>query len=932
MKRIEKIVQYLTDFWGNKSTEDIQKELGSNAKEVAKALGIARSNVSAELNKLVRAERVVKVKSYPVKYIPLDVLLAHHLIENGEIGFEIDDLANLDAQSSPQKNEVKLKKESEKIDPFEKVIGHHESLKKAISQAKAAIYYPPDGLHMLLLGPTGSGKTFFANKVFQYGKYAGIIEPNAPFITFNCADYYHNPQLLMSQLFGYIAGAFTGATADKVGLFEQADGGILLLDEVHRLPPEGQEMLFYFLDNKTFSRLGESEKKRTANVLIIFATTENPSSVLLGTFSRRIPMTIEIPALSKRSVSERIELMKYLFRVEAKRIEKILMIDIDVINVLLSAATYGNVGQLKSQIQLVCAQAFVNNLNSKERMAIHIQDLPSELSQDWLSSRSSLIGTKNLSSYLDVTTTIFPTNSEEENPEESMELNIYESIEKKASVLAEEGISQEAIYQHILQDLHFHIQNVVEKNSPKYSLQKFVNPKVNKIVEVLKVAAEGHLQRKFDRRFNYYVGMHLDAYLQRGEKTTITFSASHQEVIDSNKEEYEAAQIICKLLKEQYTIQLPEIEVIYYTMLLASLISLEETKKVAVLVVTHGNSTATSMVEVATELLGNTSIEAIDMPLTVSPTEIVTILCEKVIDIDNGEGVLLLVDMGSLAMMDKEIRKRTGVKVLSISNVTTSVVLDVARKINYTSFDLHSIYTSVKKDFITAFQLHEEYGQKKQAVLSICMSGEGTAKKMAQLIHHIVAKCSNELIEVITVSALDLKTKVSKITDQYSVIASVGTRDPQIGRPFISLDELIEGEGEQLLSSLISGETREADQKNGGSVLIRELCEETLRTYLVYLNPLHITTLLLEWIEALEEAVTSKFTNPSILKMVVHTAFAFERIIKKNPLKYTEEEAKELTAYLEKIESTLKIVETKIDLYLSLDEKKFIAEILREIS
>ncbi|MCT6593259.1 sigma 54-interacting transcriptional regulator, partial [Pantoea dispersa] len=72
------------------------------------------------------------------------------------------------------------------------------SLKKSISQAKAAVLYPPNGLHMLLLGPTGSGKSLFAKRIYQFALYSERLKTDAPFITFNCADYYHNPQLLLS--------------------------------------------------------------------------------------------------------------------------------------------------------------------------------------------------------------------------------------------------------------------------------------------------------------------------------------------------------------------------------------------------------------------------------------------------------------------------------------------------------------------------------------------------------------------------------------------------------------------------------------------------------------------------------------------------------------------------------------------------------------
>ena len=428
--------------------------------------------------------------------------------------------------------------------------------------------------------------------------------------------------------------------------------------------------------------------------------------------------------------------------------------------------------------------------------------------------------------------------------------------------------------------------------------------------------------------------MHLDAYLKRGGETNIVLSSSDQEIIDTNKKEYEASQIICKTLGERFGIKLPEIEVIYYTMLLSSIISLEEIKKVSALVVTHGNSTASSMVDVAIELLGNAPIEAVNMPLTVSPTEITDILCEKVCEIDNGKGVLLLVDMGSLAMMDKEIEKRTGVNVLSIPNVTTSVVLDVVRKINYTNFDLCSIYSSVKKDFMNSLQLYDDRLQKPKAILSICMSGEGTARKMEQMINNIISKSGNEIIEVITISALEMKDRIPKLTEKYSVLASVGTKDPEINSPFISLEALIEGEGEQFLSFIISGEksvSKVKSDKNHGSILIRDLCEETLRSYLVYLNPVHITALLIEWVEEIESLEGQKLSNSNILKLVVHTSFAFERVIKKNPLNYTDEITDNLNAYFEKVDQTLENVEKRIDLNLSKDEKLFIAEIVKDI-
>ncbi|WP_244287701.1 sigma 54-interacting transcriptional regulator [Lacrimispora celerecrescens] len=130
-------------------------------------------------------------------------------------------------------------------DIFDKIIGSDGSLKNQISKAKAAVMYPPKGLHTLLYGPSGVGKSFLAELMHDFAVKTDNFQKEAPYFEFNCADYADNPQLLLAQLFGYTKGAFTGATDHKKGIVELCDGGILFLDEVHRLPAEGQEILFY---------------------------------------------------------------------------------------------------------------------------------------------------------------------------------------------------------------------------------------------------------------------------------------------------------------------------------------------------------------------------------------------------------------------------------------------------------------------------------------------------------------------------------------------------------------------------------------------------------------------------------------------------------------------------------------------------------------
>lgn len=140
------------------------------------------------------------------------------------------------------------------------MIGHEASLKESIEQIKTALFYPDGGLPVLLTGESGTGKSFLVNIVYQYCLEHDLLPENAPFVTLNCAQYADNPELLTSNLFGYVSGAYTGATQDKVGAFEAADGGLLFLDEVHRLSPEGQEKLFTYLDQGIIYRMGETNQ------------------------------------------------------------------------------------------------------------------------------------------------------------------------------------------------------------------------------------------------------------------------------------------------------------------------------------------------------------------------------------------------------------------------------------------------------------------------------------------------------------------------------------------------------------------------------------------------------------------------------------------------------------------------------------------------
>lgn len=318
---------------------------GVTTQDLASFLKLERCNVSRALNELVRKEILYKDNCRPVKY---------HLKNN----FNTSNIENLD-----QLAEL------------------YPSLIPSIKLAKTAILYPPNGMNCIILGETGVGKSLFARLMHQYANSLNRAD-KMPFIHFNCSDYANNVQLLSAHLFGVKKGTYTGATEDRIGLIEQADGGILFLDEIHSLPSEGQEMLFIFMDTGCFNRFGDSKHTIKSSARIICATNKDANSSLLETFIRRIPVKINLPSLKDRSIEERLTLIEYIIRQESLRFNLPIYISYNSMLAFLSYDCPYNIGQLQNDLKLAAANAYADfSINNKKQIKINSPDLNERLTK-----------------------------------------------------------------------------------------------------------------------------------------------------------------------------------------------------------------------------------------------------------------------------------------------------------------------------------------------------------------------------------------------------------------------------------------------------------------------------------------------------------------------------------------------------------------------
>ena len=178
---------------------------------------------------------------------------------------------------------------------FEHLIGGSPSLQRTL--IRVAQVAATDAT-VLITGETGTGKELVAQAIHENSRRAGM-----PFRSVNCAAL--PASLMVAELFGYEKGAFTGADRQRVGQFELAAGGTLLLDEVGEIPIDTQAMLLRVLEERTFERLGGS-KSVSADVRVIAATNRDLRVAMRAgefrpdLFYRLNAFPIEVPPLRER--------------------------------------------------------------------------------------------------------------------------------------------------------------------------------------------------------------------------------------------------------------------------------------------------------------------------------------------------------------------------------------------------------------------------------------------------------------------------------------------------------------------------------------------------------------------------------------------------------------------------------------------------------
>lgn len=217
----------------------------------------------------------------------------------------IDDIEQLNERLNHLELQIKLSKSENHNDT---IIGSNGSLKDIIRKAKKTVGSLGGPRHSIITGQSGTGKSMLAYYIYLYAKNIGALAKDAPFIEVNCAQF-TNPDIAAIEVFGSEKGAFTGST-NKKGLFEQADKGVLFLDEAHALGNH-QTMLLKAIESRSIRKIGGT-KLHNVDVIIIAASTKNLEEVLLPELYQRLAQyELYLPPLCERTKEEKEDLLRH---------------------------------------------------------------------------------------------------------------------------------------------------------------------------------------------------------------------------------------------------------------------------------------------------------------------------------------------------------------------------------------------------------------------------------------------------------------------------------------------------------------------------------------------------------------------------------------------------------------------------------------------
>ncbi len=719
---------------------------------IANALGMQRTNVSSILNTLVKEGLLAKSSTRPVRY---------------RLSQEVHTAAEPAA--------------------FERLVGHDASLRKAIQLAKAAILYPGRSLGIHITARPGAGISYFAEQIYQFARECNVLQEDSPYIKVNCRYCTKNISLLDDILFGDSSGV-------ENSCFFHAQGGLLLIDNADLMSAHQQVRLLHFLETGDLSF--EKGKNRPDLKKCILVLTQAVTGEEQLEWKDKI--TIELPSLEERPLSEKMALINQFFTDEANNAGRCIQVTRESVSALLSARFEGNIKELCAQIKSACASAYIRVLEEPEnQMLVCLSDFSNQVQRssflyqsNWR-EMSTLLGDSNF--------LLYEVRGEEINAlRPNLAREVYANIRTQYTELSDRGVSADSI-RSVIDNYIFSLMKSLQTDR---KLENEFNPDLlSKTVDQRILGLVGAFLNKMKKDMGcvypssvfYGVCLHLNSLLMRKpvEHSRVT-DEQVRATIQDYPQEYAAALDLANHVGEQLGLTLEIEEVVFLTMFLIP--PREESGNPVLLYCMHGRGIARGMAETINMMTQSVRAYAYDMEFSTEMEQGIQELEEILLKIDRGSGVIVIYDMGSFKTMLDFLQEKLAIEIRAMQAPVTMLGLEVARRCEWNA-DIDSVYHQVMQDMV-AMQIAQE--QHKKLIITLCYTSEGGAAQLKRYIDQY-SRLGFRTMALSVVSRDALIKEVLSLRKIYDIHAFVGTFDPKLfGIPFISIATVFENRREDL--------------------------------------------------------------------------------------------------------------------------------------
>lgn len=679
---------------------------------LSEKLNMQRTNISSVLNQLVEEGKLSKTNGRPVMFYLSD-----------EQNTELDNLS------------------------FSNIIGSDLSLKETIQLTKAAITYPIRIPHVLYIGEKGVGIKTISEKIFDFACSQRILKKNSAFKVIDCLHFDKNQMnetsFWQKNCEGIKDGLLLVKNADKISINMITDISNMLI-----------------------------EKKELKFILIVHVKSADSISIFKDYFN----FVVNIPPLENRTLEERYQFIEKFFKEEALKLDKNIEVNYGLMQCLMLYPCIDNLIELKSNIQFGVANALVRFKRNKT-IVLELSDLPASVRKGLLLIRDNIheidqILEKNVNY-------IFTKEQTLQSRSKKNDTDIYQKIDFDYKALGQITVlkdAEEFVFANIEHNLNDYLNKITE-NIDGEKIKTIVSEKLYQITNEFIQTASIKFNRVYSNKVFLGICLHFNnAIISNRTKQRIS-NEKVMSIIEQYDEEYLYSRKFIKKLQDEFNVKFSLDESVLLTLLIANdKNQISKNREVITLIIMHGENTATSISKVVRKLMPINNLQAFDLSLDDDIETSYELLKKKIIDVNQGSGILALYDMGSIQVMLNSIKDETGIDIKSIE-VPIPLLAITACKSSEEGKSLEDIYQHLANEY-SGFAYSRI--QNKDIIIVLSSVHENNSDSIKRYLQTLEDYRDYQILAFNITDKQNLIDKINEVQIKGNVVGIVGTYNPDI--------------------------------------------------------------------------------------------------------------------------------------------------------